>query len=134
HVRSEIGKRQHDLNIAAGHVDLLQHRPLDRRHRYRCGLLLRIERARDAERDNSGERDQRLAHGASPGVEENFQMRRPGHRYRGAPKATGRTGEPAAPWVRSGRIMVHEIQTLSRAISPRLAFWMLWMPATARFW
>ena len=36
------------------------------------------------------------------------------------------------PCVRSGRIMVHDSQTLSLASAPRLAFWMLWMPATAR--
>src|SRR5262249_44226585 len=52
----------------------------------------------------------------------------------GAPIATGRTGEPAAPWVISGRIMVQDSQTLSRASAPRLAFWMLWMPAWLRVW
>ena len=50
----------------------------------------------------------------------------------GAPIATGRTGEPAPPCERSGRIIVQESQTLSFASSPRFAFWMLWMPATAR--
>src|SRR4029453_1013994 len=52
----------------------------------------------------------------------------------GGPTATGRTGEPAAPCVRSGRMMVQESQTLSRAMAPRLAFWMLWMPACVRLW
>jgi hypothetical protein len=31
----------------------------------------------------------------------------------GAPIATGRTGEPASPCARSGRIMVHDSHTLS---------------------
>src|SRR5262249_40908791 len=52
----------------------------------------------------------------------------------GAPIATGRTGEPAAPCVPSGRMMLQESQTLSRAMAPRLAFWMLWMPACVRLW
>jgi len=49
------------------------------------------------------------------------------HNYRGAaaPMATGRTGDPEAPSVRSGRMMVQDSQTLSLAIAPRLAFWML---------
>ena len=51
-----------------------------------------------------------------------------------APIATGRTGEPEAPCVRSGRMMVQDSQTLSPASAPRLAFWMLWMPACARLW
>ena len=50
------------------------------------------------------------------------------------PIATGRTGEPEPPWVRSGRIIVQDTQTLSRASAPRLAFWMLWMPATVKLW
>src|SRR5262249_40893058 len=40
----------------------------------------------------------------------------------GAPIDTGRTGDPAAPCARNGRIMVHETQTLSLASSPRRAF------------
>ena len=52
----------------------------------------------------------------------------------GAPMATGRTGEPAAPCVINGRIMVQESHTLSRAIAPRLAFWMLWIPACVKLW
>ena len=56
--------------------------------------------------------------------------------YRGpaGPTATGRTGDPEAPCVRSGRMMVQDSHTLSPAMAPRLAFWMLWMPACVRFW
>ena len=42
--------------------------------------------------------------------------------FDGAPIDTGRTGEPEAPWARSGKIMVHDSQTLSLASSPRRAF------------
>jgi hypothetical protein len=31
-------------------------------------------------------------------------------------------------------MMVQESQTLSRAMAPRLAFWMLWIPACVRLW
>jgi hypothetical protein len=41
----------------------------------------------------------------------------------GAPIATGRTGEPASPCARSGKIMVHDSHTLSLASAPRFAFW-----------
>ena len=57
-----------------------------------------------------------------------------GYRCAGAPIATGRTGEPDAPCERSGKIIVQDSQTLSRAKAPRLAFWMLWIPATVRLW
>ena len=40
----------------------------------------------------------------------------------GAPMATGRTGEPEPPFERSGRMIVHEVQTLSLAMAARLAF------------
>ena len=36
--------------------------------------------------------------------------------------ATGRTADPAAPRSRNGRIMVHEVQTLSFASSSSFAF------------
>ena len=52
--------------------------------------------------------------------------------FDGAPIDTGRTGEPEAPWARSGKIMVHDSQTLSLASSPRRAFWIWWMPECAR--
>jgi hypothetical protein len=42
--------------------------------------------------------------------------------FDGAPIDTGRTGEPEAPCARSGKIMVHDSQTLSLASSPRRAF------------
>ena len=54
--------------------------------------------------------------------------------FDGAPIDTGRTGEPDAPCARSGRIMVHDSQTLSLASAPRLAFWIWWMPDCARLW
>ena len=55
---------------------------------------------------------------------------RPGHRARdhflagcvGAPMATGRIAEPAAPFSRSGRIMVHDSHVRSFAISSSLRF------------
>ena len=52
--------------------------------------------------------------------------------FDGAPIDTGRTGEPEAPWARSGKIMVHDSQTLSLASSPRRAFWIWWMPECAK--
>src|SRR5262245_24977783 len=52
--------------------------------------------------------------------------------FDGAPIDTGRTGEPEAPWARSGKIMVQDSQTLSLASSPRRAFWIWWMPECAR--
>src|SRR4029077_6854646 len=42
--------------------------------------------------------------------------------FDGAPIDTGRTGEPDAPCARSGKITVHDSQTLSLASSPRRAF------------
>ena len=59
---------------------------------------------------------------------------RPARHRPGAPIETGRTGEPDAPCARSGRIMVHDSQTLSLASSPRLAFWIWWMPDCDRLW
>jgi tripartite-type tricarboxylate transporter receptor subunit TctC len=41
----------------------------------------------------------------------------------GTPIAMGRTSEPAAPDTRSGRIIVQDVQTRSRASSSSLAFW-----------
>ena len=40
----------------------------------------------------------------------------------GTPIATGRTADPAAPFSSSGRIMVHEVQTLSFASASSLEF------------
>jgi hypothetical protein len=61
-------------------------------------------------------------------IVETFRFGLSGHaataRYgAGAPTATGRTGDPASPCARSGRIIVHDNHTLSLASAPRLAFW-----------
>ena len=41
--------------------------------------------------------------------------------------ATGRTGEPEWPLERKGKIIVHDVHTLSDAILLKFEFWIWWM-------
>jgi len=59
--------------------------------------------------------------------------RRRAQPWLGAPTATGRTGEPEWPRERNGRMIVHDVQTLSAASAARFAFWMLCIPDWVRF-
>ncbi len=86
--------------------DLLPQRSADSHLLYR-GLVAAGIRHRDRVHRH------RLARGRQMGARDEFDERR----Y-GAPIATGRTGDPEPPLERSGRIMVHEVHTSSRARAP----------------
>ena len=99
--------------------------PASARHqRSNCG---RPEGSRPAEIEDSLLLRARVVTEHRSRLVETFQCSLSGHAATacycaGAPIATGRTGEPASPCARNGRMMVHDNHTLSLASAPRLAF------------